>query len=162
MSNLKRSSSRHFTLILALLLISSTGLFAQQSPFAAAMKTSLIEPAQPSPFIRSTPPPAAGTDHRFWDRSNTLLFAAVGGAAAADFCVTRSNLARGGQELNPVTRVFAGNTTALALNFVGETAGSIGISYLFHKTGHHRLERMTSFVNISASAGAVGYGLMHR
>lgn len=160
MSNFTRSSSKHWILILALTLASSTGLFAQQSPLAAAMKTNLIEPIQPSPFVRSAEPSAR--NHRFFDRSNTFLFAAVGASAAADFCVTRSNLARGGQEMNPVTRIFAGNNTALAFNFVGETAGSIGISYLFHKTGHHRLERVTSFVNISASMGAVGYGMAHR
>jgi hypothetical protein len=58
--------------------------------------------------------------------------------------------------------MFAGSTAGLAINFAGETAGSIGLSYLFHKTGHHKLERLTSFVNIGASGGAVGYGLSHR
>jgi len=61
-----------------------------------------------------------------------------------------------------VTRVFAGSTTGLAFNFVGETVGSIGVSYLFHKTGHHKLERMISLANIGSSAGAVTYDLMHR
>lgn len=159
----QHSSSKHWILILALITISSTGLLAQESPFAAAMKSALIQPVAPihsSSFVHGAEP--AGREHRFWDRGNTLLFAAVGGTAAADFCVTRSNLAHGGRELNPVTGVFAGSSTGLAVNFVGETAGSIVISYLFHKTGHHKLERMTSFINIGASAGAVGYGLSHR
>jgi hypothetical protein len=160
MSKQQRSSSKHWTLILALVLASSTGLLAQESPFTASMKATFIQPVQPSPFVHGAVP--AGREHRFLNRGNTVLFAAVGGMAAADFCVTRSNLAHGGRELNPVTSVLAGSTTGLALNFVGETAGSIGISYLFHKTGHHKLERMTSFVNIGASAGAVGYGLSHR
>ena len=100
--------------------------------------------------------------HRFWDRENRTLFAVAGGLAVADFCVTRANLASGGKELNPVTRVLSGSTPGLAANFALETGGLISINYLLHKTGHHRLERVTSYVNISASAGAVAWGLAHR
>ena len=58
--------------------------------------------------------------------------------------------------------MFSGSTAGLAANFALETASTIGISYLFHKTGHHKLERITSFVNIGNSAGAVAYRLAHR
>jgi len=58
--------------------------------------------------------------------------------------------------------VFGRSTTGLALNFVGETAGVVSLSYFFHKTGHHKIERFISFVDIGASAGAVSYGLAHR
>ena len=61
-----------------------------------------------------------------------------------------------------MVRVFGRSTAGLAVNFVGETAGVVGLSYFFHKTGHHKLERITSMVNISASAAAVSYGLTHR
>ena len=47
----------------------------------------------------------------------------AGGFAVADFCVTRANLARGGKELNPVTRVLSGTTAGLATNFALETGG---------------------------------------
>ncbi|MGA7378878.1 MAG: hypothetical protein WBW36_21155, partial [Candidatus Sulfotelmatobacter sp.] len=79
-----------------------------------------------------------------------------------DFVVTRDNLRNGGQELNPVTAVFAGSTAGLAANFAGETAGVIGLSYFFHKTGHHRLERAVSMLNMGSSAAAVSFGLAHR
>lgn len=124
-----------------------------------------IEAARPSPFIAVQPEPVMlprEMPHRFWDRENTVLFAAVAATATADFFTTRANLASGGKELNPVTRIFAGSTPGLAANFGLETAGVIGISYMFHKTGHHKLERLTSFVDISGSVGAVGYGLTHR
>ena len=61
-----------------------------------------------------------------------------------------------------MTRVFSGSTPELATNFALETASPIGISYMFHKQGHHKLERITSFVNTGTSAGAVAYGLTHR
>ena len=100
--------------------------------------------------------------HRFWDRQNRTLFALNGAMATADFFTTRRNLAHNGKELNPVTRMFSGSTGTLAANFALETGGVIGVSYLFHKTGHHKLERMTSYVNLGASGFAVGYGLAHR
>src|SRR5579864_1601076 len=100
--------------------------------------------------------------HRFWDRQNSFLFAATAGMATTDFFVTRANLQSGGKELNPVTRVFSGSTPGLAANFALETGGVIGLSYFFHKTGHHKLERATSLVNLGGSAGAVAYGLTHR
>ncbi len=91
-----------------------------------------------------------------------MLFASVAALSAADFAVTRSILQNGGKELNPVTRVFSGSTGGLAANFAGETAGIIGLSYIFHKTGHHKLERLTPMLNMGASAFAVGYDLNHR
>ena len=101
-------------------------------------------------------------EHKFWDKQNKLLFITAAGLNGADFAVTRSNLQNGGHELNPIVRVFGRSTPALAVNFAGETAGVIGLSYFFHKTGHHKLERLVSVVNIGSSAGAVSYGLAHR
>lgn len=106
--------------------------------------------------------PKAPDSHRFWDSENRALFAIVGAFAAADFCATRANLAKGGQELNPVTRVLSGSTPGLAANFALETGSVVAISYMFHRTGHHKLERIASLVNISTSATAVGYDLAHR
>ena len=59
-------------------------------------------------------------------------------------------------------RIFGRSTPGLAVNFIAETAGVVTLSYFFHKTGHHKLERAVSVVNIGASAGAVSYGLAQR
>jgi len=115
-----------------------------------------VQPVQPSTL------PDVPERHRFWDTENGMLFAATAGLNTADFIATRNNLRNGGQELNPVTRVFSGSTPALAMNFAGETAGVVGLSYFFHKTGHHKLERMTSMLSISTSAVAVTFDLTHR
>jgi len=112
--------------------------------------------------VEAPKPRSTMESHRFWDRENSTLFAVSAGWATADFFVTRANLSNGGRELNPVARVFAGSTPGLAANFALETGGVMTLSYIFHKTGHHRLERATSYVNISASVGAVAYGLAHR
>jgi hypothetical protein len=120
-----------------------------------------VDAPAPSPAMTSALPESPAP-HRFLDAKNQALFATVAGFCAADFAVTRANLRNGGVELNPVTRVFSGSTAGLAVNFVGETAGVIAVSYFFHRTGHHKLERITPLVNIGASAFAVAYGLAHR
>ncbi len=106
--------------------------------------------------------PEAPTPHKFWDNENRALFATVAALSAADFAVTRANLQSGGTELNPMTRLFSGNTALLAVNFAGETAGTIGLSYYFHKTRHHKLERIAPMFDIGLSSFAVVYDLSHR
>ena len=120
-----------------------------------------------SPVINVAPPvsiapPATPTPHRFWDKENRALFAANALLSSADFAVTRSNLQTGGTELNPVARVFGRSTAGLAVNFAGQTVSIVAISYMFHRFGHHKLERLTSIVNLGASGGAVTYDLSHR
>jgi hypothetical protein len=144
------------------------------SPSALSQEVSLallhpdaIAPAAmaPAPMVSTFQPttlPETPSRHRFWDRENSLLFATSAAFTAADFVLTRDNLRAGGRELNPVAQVFCGSTAGLAVNFAGETVGVVGLSYLFHKTGHHRLERAVSMLNIGASAGAVTFNLAHR
>jgi hypothetical protein len=115
-----------------------------------------------SPFTTTTSTTRLIERHKFWDKENTVLFSATAAFATADFFVTRANLQSGGRELNPLVRPFAGSTAGLAVNFAGETAGVIGLSYFFHQTGHHKLERLTSMVNLSSSGFGVSYGLSHR
>jgi len=116
----------------------------------------LVKPAQTSTQ------PESPNDHRFWDRENSFLFATSAAFTAADFVVTRDNLRSGGQELNPIVGVFGHGSAGLAMNFAGETVGVVGLSYFFHKTGHHKLERAVSMLNIGASAAAVTYGTANR
>ena len=136
-------------------------LFCSPAVAQQPARTFSMDAAEPLPMLNA-PLPQIPTPHRFLDTENRILFTAVAGFCAADFAVTRSNLRNGGVELNPVTRIFSGSTGGLAVNFAGETAGVIGLSYLFHRTGHHRLERITPLANLGASAFAVAYGLTHR
>ena len=114
-----------------------------------------------SPNVVNVVPEAPG-QHRFLDNENRLLFVAVAALSAADFAATRANLRAGGRELNPITRLFGSSTAGLAVNFAGETAVIVGLSYYFHRTRHHQLERLTSMLNIGTSSFAVGYSLSRR
>jgi hypothetical protein len=146
-------------LVASVLLGCGSGL-AQQFQLAAFHPEN-VEIAPPARSVELQQFPSE-TTHKFWDNENKVLFASAAAAAAADFGVTYTNLQGGGKELNPITRLFAGSTAGLATNFAGETAGVVGLSYFFHRSGHHKLERLTPVINLGASAVAVGYGLSHR
>ena len=117
----------------------------------------------------ATPPPAdqkktpAGSipadsfpagSHRFWDRENDLLFAGVGAGRALDYASTL-NLRRRGIDEVFLTNSIVDNHALFAGIEASATAASIGVSYIFHRTGHHRLERWTSGIHFGvAVAGA--------
>ncbi len=145
--------------------ISCRPCLSQQISYAL-LQPDAMQPVPMQPMVSQPAKPAelpnAPEMHRFWDRENSILFGASFAFSTADFVATRDNLREGGRELNPITRVFTGSTPMLAMNFAGETACVIGLSYFFHKTGHHKLERAVSILNISGSAAAVSFDLAHR
>ncbi|PYU74488.1 MAG: hypothetical protein DMG49_04560 [Acidobacteria bacterium] len=107
--------------------------------------------------------PRAGKDqtkeriqvHRFWDKKNDWLFAGVGAARAFDYFSTLNLRRRGDQEIL-VTNDLVDNHAAFAVVEAAGTGVSIGASYLFHRRGHHKLERWTSIVHFGlATTGAV-------
>jgi hypothetical protein len=147
-----------------LLVVLSLGGSARAQQVSLALLQPPPSSMDPAPIVAAVQPTTLpeSPSHRFWDRENSVLFATSAAFSTADFFVTRANLKNGGQEFNPVTSLFGRSTAGLAVNFVGEDIGLIGITYMFHKTGHHKLERVVSMVNIGASAGAVSFGLAHR
>jgi hypothetical protein len=119
-------------------------------------------PSSESGSMAFATPPSAPRAHKFWDKKNGFLFGASAALSAADFAITRANLQSGGRDLNPIVRFFGPSTPGLVVNFAGETACVIGASYFLHRTGHHKLERLFTMVNIGSSAGAVSYDLVVR
>jgi hypothetical protein len=102
-------------------------------------------PAKPAPTI--TP----GV-HKFWDRENDLLFAAVGAGRALDYASTLNLRSRGINEAF-LTNSIVDNHALFSGIEVAATATSIGVSYIFHRTGHHRLERWTSAIHAGVAVG---------
>ena len=136
--------------------------FTQQIPITNLRDVPSLQPTIPVANSASVNRlPEAPTHPDFWDNKNRTLFAMMAALSAADFAATRANLQNGGRELNPVTRIFSGSAAGLMANFAGETFGVIGLSYYFHKTGHHQLERIVPMLNIGASSFAVAYDLSH-
>lgn len=107
--------------------------------------------AKPGTTIQPVSPRVANA-HRFWDRENDLLFAAVGAGRAFDYASTMNIRRRGIDEVF-LTNAIVDNHPLFAGIEAAATGASIGVSYIFHRTGHHSLERWTSIVHIGIATG---------
>jgi len=68
-----------------------------------------------------------------------------------DYASTRNFQARGRKEILLAPEVV-NNSAAFASLEAAATVTSGGISYWFHRTGHHKLERWVSIAHISVTA----------
>jgi hypothetical protein len=138
-------------LSLLLTLCGAPGAGAQQTPPSKPESVSGEAAAIPVKPERIAP----RSEHRFWDKENDWLFAGVGAARTLDYFSTLNLRRRGDQELL-VTNDLVDNHAAFAVVEAAGTGVSIGASYLFHRYGHHKLERWTSIVHIGlTTTGAV-------
>jgi hypothetical protein len=127
--------------------------------YLCAQELSPVQETQPANAASATPSPkinAVSSDvHPFWDQTNDWLFAGVAAARTLDYFSTLNMRRRGRQEIL-LTNDVVDNHAGFAAIEVAGTATSVGVSYLFHRYGHHKLERWTSVVHIGlASGGAV-------
>ncbi len=112
-----------------------------------------------SPQDESSPGPqpiapqnAPKSPQRFWDATNSVLFLGVAGGRALDYASTQQMRSRGVNELLLSNQIVDNKPLFIAIEAAG-TAASIAVSYLFHRSGHHKLERWTSIVHISLGVG---------
>jgi hypothetical protein len=111
----------------------------------------------PADQTKTTEPPKAANlpapgVHSFWDRENDWLFAGVGAGRALDYSSTL-NLRRRGIDEALLTNSIVDNHPLFGGIEVAAAAASVGVSYIFHRTGHHRLERWTSAIHIGVATG---------
>jgi hypothetical protein len=95
--------------------------------------------------------PDAPSQHKFFDRQNSIAFGILAGLVAAD-SVTTQRLTNSGRarEANPLWRPMVrqgwlGQTAASGLGF----ASAVGVAYALHKTRHHKLERWANWLAVS-------------
>jgi hypothetical protein len=107
-----------------------------------------------SPGNAQGPGKAPSFEHVFFDRENALLFAAVGASRTLDYFSTL-NFRRRGRNEALLSNDIVDHHAEFASIEAAATLTSIGVSYLFHRYHHHRLERWTSIVHASlATSGA--------
>ena len=102
-----------------------------------------------APSVTSPPP------HAFWDRMNVGLFTGVAAARAFDFYSTRQFRGKHLKEWFLDDKTVDNRPLFAAIEVAG-TALSVGASYVFHRTGYHRLERWVSVIHIGvATVGGI-------
>jgi hypothetical protein len=127
------------------------------STFAAAAAQSQEAQNQQTP----TAPIARIVDygrpqHRFWDRKNILLFSGVAVFRGLDYASTKNFERRGRQEVL-IPDDIVNNSAGFASLEAAGAATSVGISYIFHRTGHHKMERWLSIGHIGVTAFGVAW-----
>jgi hypothetical protein len=126
---------------LALILCGTLHVLAGQDAAAPGTAAQRKEPnAVSSPSLET---------HRFWDKTNAALFVGVGAARTLDYVSTRHFRDRGVDEWL-LTNDMVDNKALFVGMEAAATAASIGVSYLFHRSGHHKLERWVSLVHLGA------------
>ena len=124
-------------------IVLSSCLFLAQSSTAQQPRLAAL-PANPA--ATPNPPP-----HAFWDRTNILLFSGIAVTRAMDYASTRNFQARGRQEIL-IPDDVVNNSAGFAGLEAAATMTSVGISYLLHHYGHHKLERWLSIGHIGVTA----------
>jgi len=136
-------------LLLFTLLCSGAASAYSQDLAPAKAQDQASRSASPSAVVKLPPIPPP---HRFWDRENDLLFAGVGASRALDYASTLNIRSRGLNEALLTDQIVDNHPLFAGIEAAG-TGASIALSYLFHRTGHHRLERWTSIVHIGVATG---------
>jgi hypothetical protein len=132
-------------------LLGSSGIRAQEPSTPKTKPPGAVDPAISVEQVATLPKQV----HRFWDKENAWLFAGIGAARTLDYFSTLNLRRRGLQEIL-ITNDAVDNHAAFAVIEAAGTGASIGVSYLFHRYGHHKLERWTSIAHIGvATTGGV-------
>jgi len=120
------------------------------SPLLAVLVMALVSSTHAQEPLPSAPTPAP-PEHRFWDRTNILLFSGVAVFRGLDYASTRNFMARGREEILLPDDVVD-NSAGFASLEAAATMTSVGLSYLAHRTHHHKVERWISIVHIGVTA----------
>jgi hypothetical protein len=115
----------------------------------------VLSAAITSAFLPTDAPPA----HRFlWDRWNTPLLAGMVATHALDYASTRYFRDRGKDEWL-LTNGVVDNRAGFAATEIAAAAAGIGLVYLFHRSGHHRLERAVAgtYIGVGITSAVANY-----
>ena len=94
-------------------------------------------------------------DHPFWDRANTRLLLLNVAAQSLDAYSTQRALRHDNtKEFNPLARPFAerGWKGQVAYSYGIGVGGTLAVSYLFHRVGQHKWERITPLIVATPTA----------
>lgn len=107
--------------------------------------------------LRGTAEPAPS--HSFWiDRWNTPLLLGMAATQTLDYTSTRYFRERGKDEWL-LTNGLVDNRTAFLATEVTAVASATALAWIFHRTGHHRLERLfeAGYITVGVTSAVANY-----
>lgn len=102
-------------------------------------------------FVRAATPALPLEQQKFFDRQQMIGLYAHSGIRVADTIKTCRSISHGGVEDWIPSQSCAG----IAAWQVGSIGLALGVGWIFYKTGHHRLERLTPWVATGFSAAGL-------
>ena len=101
--------------------------------------------------------------HRFFDKTNLLLFGASLLGQSADAITSQRNRSHGSEETDPLARPFVdqGWGGQIGLGVIENTA-QFFVMYRLHKMGHHRIERLVPLVSGFVGGNQGYHNLQHQ
>jgi hypothetical protein len=107
------------------------------------------------------PPGRVQQPHSFFDAANSALLSADAALIGMNAFSTNLYVSRlRGHEFDPLARPFVTRGVAAQTAYwAGSFAAAAGTAYLFHRTGHHKWERITLALFTGAEGYAVGRNL---
>jgi hypothetical protein len=121
------------------------------TPASSAEAPDALLEASTTLMVAPVSQPQVVPEHKFWDRQQKLALAAHSAVRLADTIKTCRELAHGGVEDWIPTQSCGG----VAAWNAGSVGVALGIGWLFHKYGFHRLERITPWLGTGASAAGL-------
>lgn len=113
--------------------------------------------------------PKAQRTHEFFDRQNIILLSAASAMRTADSAYTCSagvgsavHHADGSITVRREDMLPVNSCRGVVLMNAGFTAMGVGGSYLLHKMGRHKLERLPNWIVASVPALGIAYTATHR
>jgi hypothetical protein len=148
---------------LYLMLLFALPVFGEDMPDAPSLAYTPYIAESSRAMAGASRNPQDGSTHRFFDHANKLRAGILAGLVAADGISTQEILHGGSQwrEMNPLARPFVnqGAPGQLAASVLGY-GFSLGTSYLLHRSGHHKLEKLILDAAIGVEAGTVSSNLI--
>lgn len=137
------------TLVLTLMALAGAAMAGDETAHSSRLEPSLPLRSRPMAYVAVVPNPPV-KQHTFWDRSNAALFSGIAAMRTLDYTSSINMQKRGREEILLPDDVVLNRAGFAALE-AAAVATSVGISYVFHRTGHHKLERWLSIGHISVT-----------
>ena len=123
-------------------------------PVAAPEPMAPMAPGISAIIANPAPPAEAAVPHKFMDRKNLIIFSALAGARMMDPISTWHFRSKGLHE-GQLSDSFVDNKPLFVAYSGSLVAGQIATSYLFHRLGWHKAERISAMVHTGVVSEAV-------
>lgn len=161
MPNLKRTHLVTLVMVVAVLLAQRPAAGQQ---FVDAPEPKIISTAAHAPLIQPKP-----VTHSFFDRQNIIAFSASAALRAADSAYTcavgvgtTTHNADGSITVRHEDMLPVNSCHGVVLMNAAFTGAGLGGSYLLHKMGLHKLERLPNWITAAVPGFGIAYTATHQ